>query len=377
MSVYCYDQPVCGPGKYFGREILVRSLVEGIDRGRSFVLLGGPKTGRTSTLLHVERLFRERWTRQPDAPKVVPIIYDAREAEEAGPKKFLSDIWRSMTETICSPAVFGQQAPVRPPKESINAINSSGDPFLAFKEACADLWGLLRRTPGWCRYALFIDGGDVLVSTRLEDVHDSLAAMIDDDEPWSPLSVSISCGRLLRESIWDHHSPLHGMRPLLLGVMRDSEAEALIRVGFPEAEEDWIRAMLATSGKHPYVLQRMLAEYEVRGSDLSLEEVGAAVDADTQGLMQEIWRRFDLDRGVTYRGVYAAPEHALMQYILDFGTDVDLKTAERELGIKPLKEYAEFLELTGVIERVIVQDSTFYRPQCDAWNIWYRQRIVQ
>lgn len=374
MSVYNHDQPVSGPGKYFGREILVRSLVQGIDRGRSFVLLGGPKTGRTSTLLQVDGLFRERWVRQPDASKVVPIIYDARQAAEAGPKRFLSDIWRSITDTICSPAVFGKQAPVRPPKE---AIKTAADPFAAFNEACAELWQLLGGTSGWCRYALFIDGGDAMISIRLEDVHEPLAAMIDDDDPSSPLSVVITCGRLLRESIWDHHSPLHGLRPLILGVMRDSEAEALIRVGFPEAGEDWIRAMLATTGKHPYLLTRMLAEYEVRGSEVSLEEVGAAVDAETQALTQEIWQQFDLGRGVTYRGAYAAPEHALMQYILDFGTDVNLKTAERELGIKPLKEYAEFLEFTGVVERVIVRDGTYYRPQCDAWNIWYRQRIVQ
>ena len=34
--------------------------------------------------------------------------------------------------------------------------------------------------------------------------------------------------------------------------------------------------------------------------------------------------------------------------------------AERDLGIKPLKEYAEFLEYVGVVERVLRADEAVY-----------------
>ena len=65
MSVYVYEKPVVGPGRFFGREILVRSLLQGLTRDRGFILLGGPRTGRTSTLDQVSALIHESWTRTP------------------------------------------------------------------------------------------------------------------------------------------------------------------------------------------------------------------------------------------------------------------------------------------------------------------------
>ncbi|MBI3178678.1 MAG: hypothetical protein HYZ27_03400 [Deltaproteobacteria bacterium] len=181
---------------------------------------------------------------------------------------------------------------------------------------------------------------------------------------------------MFREQVRDDNSPLAGLRSLATGALKDDEAMALVRRGFPDARDEWLTALLHTTGKHPYLMQRFLAELEVR-PDTSLDDVIAITREDCSALFAEIWDMFDLDRGVTYRGAYAAPEHALMQFLLDFGGDASLEVAERELGIRPLREYAEFLEYAGVVERVLRGDEPHYRAACDLWNIWYSERILR
>ncbi len=72
-SFYVWDRPVAGRGGYVGRETIVRSLVDGLHAKRSYLVIGGPRTGRSSTLAHVIGLVHERWQRQPRASKVVPV----------------------------------------------------------------------------------------------------------------------------------------------------------------------------------------------------------------------------------------------------------------------------------------------------------------
>ena len=55
--------------------------------------------------------------------------------------------------------------------------------------------------------------------------------------------------------------------------------------------------------------------------------------------------------------------------------DGSVKMAERELGIKPLKEFAELLEYCGVAERRMVANDTVLVAHVGLWNIWYAERI--
>ena len=82
-----------------------------------------------------------------------------------------------------------------------------------------------------------------------------------------------------------------------------------------------------------------------------------------------------MEETATY--AYAAPEHALMQLLIDYGAGCDVKSAERELGIRPLKEYAEMLEYVGVGEKAILGNDVQVRPQFDLWNIWYAERVLR
>ena len=91
-----------------------------------------------------------------------------------------------------------------------------------------------------------------------------------------------------------------------------------------------------------------------------------------------IWNEFDLERGISYRGAYAAPEHALMQLLIELGSEgCSSREAERRLGVRPIKEYSEFLEFLGVVERITRQDYYILRGGFQLWNTWYSERIVR
>jgi hypothetical protein len=244
-------------------------------------------------------------------------------------------------------------------------------------EALDELWGRLRGTHAWCEYGLLLDNADHLLDRRLEGALEPLVELLHREQPWGPKALLAAGGRSLREHLLDEEAELGFLRPAFLGVLRDPEAERLIRTGLPDAEPDLVASLLLTSGKHPQVLQRLLFELETSGLQVGVEGAVDRAASDFLQLFERIWAEFDLGRGVTYRGAYAAPEHALMQLLLDFHQGCDLKTAEAELGIRPLKEYSEFLEYAGVCERALLGDQVQLRPQFDLWNIWYGERVIR
>ena len=93
-------------------------------------------------------------------------------------------------------------------------------------------------------------------------------------------------------------------------------------------------------------------------------------------IFERLWSAFDRGRGVNYRGSYAAPEHALMQVLMEMGEyGCTSKQAEREVGLRPLKEFADFLVSCAVVERNMRDNQYVLQAKNMLWNDWYRQRI--
>ncbi len=374
MAFYIHDRPVVGQSYYFGREILVRSLVEGLERGRAFALVGGPKTGRSSTLLQVEAKLKERWRREPEATKTVPVYVDLRALRELPAAELARHLWTAMTAQVVSGDVIGKGAA---PKLGNVSFQRVRDPWQVFLDACAELAGKISGTGAFCHHVYLLDGADELLERRRERELAVVAAMARREVAGGPHGVVLAGGRRLRDSLLEHEAPLSKLRLLMLGALRDSEAVALIKGGLPDMPADRVDALLRQSGRQPWLLQRLLFELEHQTGDFDVEAACAAAHHEIGELCTAIWREFDLDRGLTYRGAYAAPEHALLQLMLDYGNAVDLRTAEIQLGIKPLKEFAEFLEYVGVAERVLRGDLPLLRPHFELWNRWYGARILE
>ena len=51
------------------------------------------------------------------------------------------------------------------------------------------------------------------------------------------------------------------------------------------------------------------------------------------------------------------------------------KQAEREVGLRPLKEFADFLVSSSVVERTMRDNQYVLQAKNMLWNDWYRQRI--
>src|SRR5688572_19362455 len=103
LAVFAVHEPAVGRGRFFGREPLVRALAEGLDRRRSFALCGGPRTGRTSTLLHVIDQVKAAWTRQSQSrrhasTRAVPVYLDLASVQNE--RDFPIRLWKALTEAI-------------------------------------------------------------------------------------------------------------------------------------------------------------------------------------------------------------------------------------------------------------------------------------
>ncbi|MEO0813009.1 MAG: hypothetical protein AAFY60_09120 [Myxococcota bacterium] len=372
-TVYDVTRPVAGPGAFVGRELLVRSLLSGLDKGRNFVLAGGPGIGKTSTLLQVGGTLRLRWRRQPTATKLVPVYLDA----SYWPKDDANSVhyfWNAVVPEITHPQVVGEN----PLIERVELkLDRKTEPLKQLKAALSDLSAKLRGTSGWSRYALLLDNADILTE-RSHDRHlQMLLELAADETGWGPSALLFAGGRLLRESLRERRSPLRKARLMTMQVLRESEADSLILRGFPSYAERNRAELRGLSGNHPWVLTRLLAELERRGGAGDPRSLGREIAAEFEPLFARMWNELDMGRRVTYRGAYAAPEHALLQYAIDYRSPISVKVAERDLALRPLKEYAELLEYVGMAESQLQANTSQLKAGIALFNQWYAKRITQ
>ncbi|MEL6761857.1 MAG: hypothetical protein AAFP04_15855 [Myxococcota bacterium] len=358
-------------GAFVGRELLLRSLIRGLDVGRSFSIIGGPGMGRTSVLLRIREVLRERWARQPQAAKLIPVYLDAQHwpADVVGSMEVLGT---SLREALFDPKILGADTPARPPERK---EARSSDPLASFPADLRRLANELREVATWSPYVLLVDNIDPLTEPDRVGLLETLVDAVRGDSPGAPQAMVVSGGRLLRESLRERASPLKGMRMLSLHTLMDTEARSLIRRGFPRAKEHDIQFILASSGSHPWVLTSLLGALEKRRGAAEFRSVVWGDRARLVPLWERIWAELDMRRRVTYRGAYAAPEHALLQYAIDYRGPITIRTAERELAIRPLKEYADLLEYIGVAQVRLESDNPTLQVSCELFNQWYRERI--
>lgn len=358
-------------GAFVGRELLLRSLIRGLDVGRSFSIIGGPGMGRTSVLLRIREVLRERWVRQPQAANLIPVYLDAQQwpPDVAGS---VENLRSRLRDALFDPKILGADTPTQPP---VTRETRSSDPLASFPGELRRLANALREVAAWSPYVLLVDNIDPLTEPDRVGLLEMLVAAVRSDDPGAPQAMVVSGGRLLRESLRERASPLKGVRTLSLHALMDTEARSLIRRGFPRAKEHDIQFVLASSGNHPWVLTSLLGALEKRRGGAEFRSVVWGERARLAPLWERIWAELDMRRRVTYRGAYAAPEHALLQYAIDYRSPITIRTAERELAIRPLKEYADLLEYIGVAQARLEGDSPTLQVSCELFNQWYRERI--
>ena len=370
------DQPVGGTPGFFGRDRALRTLRNGLERGRSFGLIGGPGIGRTSVLMELAAREERRWVATYRGTKIVPVYVDLRSVVSSHGAALADALWQALGDALRDPRVRGASGVLDMPKITLRGDSKSA--WRSLEDGLSELWRQLRGTEGWCRYVALIDNVESLDTSGLIEQLAPLLELAAREEDFVPTSLVVAGARRLRESLYERRGPMYGaLTPVLLGALTPHEASSYIRSVLPMATAAHVREIGAMTGNHPNLLARVLNE--VLTYNL-IDKLRAACDNASmraEVYFESIWDAIDDGRDLTYRGSYAAPEHAIMQTLIQVGEKgLTSKQLEREIGMRPIKEYTEVLEYLGVLERTMRGSTFVLAATCKLWNDWYRERIV-
>ena len=372
MSNFVYDEPVGEKQCFVGRQKQVRTILEQILHRRNLVLCGGPKTGRTSMLQKLMLMLKALPENTEGQRKIIPIYINLSEIFDTRLNVFFEKLWKIIQEAFSSEGLL-----VAHPEHGPRVKFSHGKEALSeFENHLQEVRDAQQGTKSWSPYALFFDDADLFIQQNLLELLTSLSRLSDFKDTWGPQSIVFTGGRRIRDYSLEPGSPLKYFRPHFLGTLKIDEFMAILKPLNRFLSEPQIDAIEAASGRHPYVTQRICAEIAQLEGNNTLDKALDNAAEDLQSLFECLWEEFDLGRGITYKGVYAAPEHALMQLMQENMTGVELAWAEEELSISPLKEYMEFLEFAGLAERGLSGNAYLYSAKFDLWNYWYQQRLV-
>ena len=342
--------------------MLLRTLQTSLAQGRSFAVLGGPRTGRTSTLQQLVYLARKQLARPQLSTKIVPVYIDLATCPATRPQNLAAHIWTAVRDAVMDPYV---QTHPNPPRPGSADPTRSPEPWPVLWQLLAELWEGMANTPGWCRTLWLFDNADRLTPGAWKDADEVLSNVAQGNESWRPLGLALAGGAGWQAAQARPNSPWAGLRTQALGVLRDAEVSALLRVGprNPEAMAPLVQA----SGKHPQVLQCLLSAYDTAEGDLNRVMVIA------QPALQDTFAALlaTLPPRRNKRGE-APLVHALMAHLLEAGGDVGLTEAENALRLGPLKPACDVLEQAAVVERVVRGSSSVLRAPCTLWNSYYR-----
>lgn len=365
QSPYIWDRPVAGEAVFVGRTVLLRTLQTGLAQGRSFAVLGGPRTGRTSLLQQIAHLARKQLARPQLGAKIVPVVIDLSACQPGRPQSLAAHVWTTVRDAVLDPFV---QTHPNPPRPGTADPNRSPDPWPVVWQLLAELWDGMANTPGWCRTLWLFDNADHLGPGAWKDADAVLATVASGgagNESWRPLGLALAGGAKWQAAQGRPNSPWVGLRAQALGALRDAEVSTLLRAGGGDAQA--LAPLVQASGKHPQVLQCLLGAYDAAEGDMGrvLEIAQPALQATFAAVLATFPPVRDKRGEIT-------PPHALMELLITEGGDVPLAHAESTLRLGPLKPACDLLEQAAVVERVVRGNSTLLRAPCALWNSYYQ-----
>ena len=368
------DRPVGATSGFYGRSGELRRILNCIQRGQSLAIVGGPQVGKTSLLYQIRQNQYDLFTPIYQGIKTVPVVIDM---ESLGGRAALLPglIWAGISGSLMDSQIRGGAGAVEVKLPDSRRPGQLTWPDL--EKALAETWKGLRGTHAWCHYALLMDGADIFAQGEFMESLEALFSLASHEEDWAPLSLTFAGGREFREFILDANKPaMQKLQQLILGALKQDEANAMVRSMLPEANARLVKEVAYLTGNHPYLLNVLLDEIIEYNLIRNLRAAADNASMRSEPLFEKIWAAIDRGRGVNYRGSYAAPEHALMQVLMGMGEyGCTTKQAEREIGLRPLKEFADFLVSCAVIERSMRDNQYVLQARNMLWNDWYRQRI--
>ncbi|MBN1960129.1 MAG: hypothetical protein JW841_04225 [Deltaproteobacteria bacterium] len=372
MGFYNFNKPVVG-GRFFGRSAALRTINDGFSMGRSYAIGGGSKIGRTSILAQLHQLLREQLITNKKQTRQTPIYIDMVNVPHKIALVTVKYYWEALIRGARSATVDSGGLPPMPENPLLQ--KRCPEPWKTLREQINQLEKLTVGTSAWSHYVWLIDNADLLFEPVHEEEAVFIRELMTNEISHDHTSVVLAGGRMLKESFTDIDSPFKAARQYNLGLFNEQECRNLCRAGIPQLEPQIIEQLFALTGGHPYALQRLLAVLEMQYPPYNIELAVTQAENDLTNLWQSVWDEIDFGRDLNYSGTYAAPEHLLMQLLIETNSPIELRNAERELGLKPLREVADLFEYLGIVQRGILGDARMVNANVTLWNTWYRQRV--
>lgn len=385
----------------------MRPMVHGAIDGRSYLLVGGPRLGKSILLKLVAQHIKDRTLTGSKTRSLRCLLFDMKSIVSGGTQQFLRMLWNKLDSMIQGSVGNSQEAKLRDrmPKQ----------PWVWFTEKCEDRWKNLQGSVAWCSYVLFLDNADVFLSKGFEKCMEHLVSWKKSGQAGTPHAIVMTSGRSLRDASKRNAAMQSLFAHRFLSVFTPDEASRILEQVYPHSGESWRQEVCSLTGRHPHLLNLVLSaclEHEKRdlqdssNSDNSqdpqaphvpsepgdLDEPNEPMDPDNTPLetilphvlvaadpwCEAIWDAFSAGRKRTLcRGPYAAPEHLAMRYLIENKDGTSIKAVEKELKRRRLKEAFSFLEYVGVAEKALYKDTSCYLAHCELWNDWYQKRVMQ
>ncbi len=171
----------------------------------------------------------------------------------------------------------------------------------------------------------------------------------------APKAVMLTGGRALRRLLprLPRH---HRLRPFPIGVLREQEAREWVR---EHVAPRHVATLLARSGHHPFLTQRLLECWDAQDADPITEAVRRAV---------EVCASFCVS---VARQVRAGAESALLDFLVLDGGLVPLDEAARAVGQQRIAAAADVLAMLGVVRQIQVDGERAVHAGCGLLNDWW------
>jgi len=288
INPYKAGPPITTPFGFFGRDALVRDLVETLTNTQcnAIVLHGQRRIGKSS-LLH--RLRRDETLQQDHQP----IFFDLQIHKGASPARILADLALTIGDEL--------NLSISPLVET-----SLANDYLQFQRV---LLPEIYHQIDHKRLLILLDEFDVVIPSDMADP--SLTDLLPGyfrhllEEEQSSLAIIFVIGRRL-DSVPQAYQPLFGIaRTQHVGRLKQSETfDLLIQVGQHgdiRYEEDALNEIWALTDGHPYLTQLIGSEIfdhlkRREGHQASVQDVTACLDKAMehgQGGLDLFWSGFD------------------------------------------------------------------------------------
>ena len=378
--------------KFVGRENHLKNFSQALSARRSLIVFGGPKIGKSSLVQQFENMLELRAKRQPKNTMTIPVTFSLTEelkGKECTKMNLANIIWNNLIKTFKKSKynIVVKELPefnLKPNQEA----------FAELEKHLEILFGQLKGQKQWVKYFIVIDDSDPIATMEGEETQQYLNEwitkknLVDNRKGKSllgkqsvikkhyeglPECIFFIGQRQIGEMVLDRYSPLKSLRVIQLGLLNPNDITDYFKEDLKSKEE--LGKVFQVSNGHPLILNALKEILKEKNFDDHATEIIKDLEVTVDALFSEYWQQFDMDRGVSYKGAYAAPEHALMQYLIQEEEPVTLKEAESYLSIKGLKEYSDFLMCCGVVRKKVLNDDLAFHADFNLWNRWYNDKI--